>query len=128
MTKGRIAKEVALWSVTVFLALVCLRSGLTKLPGGGFWVRDFQRWGYPAWFRLAVAAAELAAFALLLIPRLASIGAALFALVMAGAVYTHATHHESSRLPFNFLLLALSLLILFARRRGLTKTFAPDRN
>ena len=121
MTKARIAKEVALWAVTVFLALVCLRSGLTKLPGDGFWVRDFQRWGYPAWFRLAVALAELAALALLLIPRLASFGAGLFAIVMAGAIYTHATHNESSRLPFNFLLLALALLVLFARRRILTK-------
>ena len=117
MTKARIAKEVALWAVTVFLALVCLRSGLTKLPGDGFWVRDFQRWGYPSWFRLAVALAELAALALLLIPRLASFGAGLFAIVMVGAIYTHATHNESSRLPFNFLLLALALLVLFARRR-----------
>lgn len=125
MTKARIVKEVLLWAVTIFLALVCLRSGLTKLPGDGFWVRDFQRWGYPGWFRLAVALAELASFALLLIPRLASIGAALFAVVMVGAIYTHATHNESSRLPFNFLLLVLSLLVLYVRRRGLAKKSAP---
>ncbi|MBC7930336.1 MAG: DoxX family protein [Rubrivivax sp.] len=129
MTKGRIAKEVLLWAVTIFLALVCLRSGLTKLPGDGFWVRDFQRWGYPGWFRLAVGVAELASFALLLIPRLASFGAGLFAVVMAGAIYTHATHNESSRLPFNFLLLTLALLVLYARRRSLTKksATAPGR-
>jgi uncharacterized membrane protein YphA (DoxX/SURF4 family) len=121
LTKGRIAREVGLWAVTLFLALVCLRSGWTKLPGDGFWVRDFRRWGYPGWFRLAVGAAELAAFALLLIPRLASLGAGLFALVMLGAIYTHATHGESSRLPFNLLLFALSLLVVYARRRGLLR-------
>src|SRR3954447_8185682 len=104
MTKKRIATETALWLVAVFLALVCLRSGLTKLPADSFWVRDFRRWHYPGWSRYAVAAVELAACALLLVPRAATAGAALFAAVMLGAMFTHATHHESSRLPFNFLL------------------------
>ena len=116
MTKGRIAKGVGLWIVTLFLALVCLRSGLTKLPGDGFWVRDFQRWGYPGWFRIAVGIAELTSFALLLIPRFAAHGAIIFAAVMLGAIFTHATHNEFSRLPFNFLLLILSLIIILARQ------------
>ncbi|HYH85632.1 MAG TPA: DoxX family protein [Pyrinomonadaceae bacterium] len=96
-----------------------LRSDETA--GRRFLGARFSEVGLPPWFRLAVALAELAAFTLLLIPRLASFGAGLFAVVMAGAIYTHATHNESSRLPFNFLLLALSLLVLYARRRGLTK-------
>jgi putative oxidoreductase len=131
LTRGQIALKVLLWGTTLFLALVCLRSGLTKLPGDGFWVRDFRRWGYPGWFRVAVGAAELAAFALLLVPRLAACGAALFALVMLGAIYTHAANGESSRLPFNFLLLALSVAVAFARRpaplrrRGRAEVAAP---
>ena len=119
MTKGRIAREVALWVIILLLALVCLRSGLMKMPGVPgveFWVRDFQRWGYPGWFRMVVGVAELVAFVLLLVPRLAGYGAALFAAVMLGATITHATHHETSRLPFNLLLLALSLIIVYARR------------
>jgi len=119
MTKKRIAVEVLLWGVTIFLALVCLRSGVTKLPADSFWVRDFRRWGYPGWFRVAVGAAELAACALLLYPRAASVGAGLFAAVMLGAIFTHATHDEFTRLPFNFLLLALSLVVLLARARKL---------
>ena len=121
MTKGRVAKEVGLWLVTLFLALVSLRSGLTKLPGDGFWVRDFTRWGYPGWFRITVGVAELVSFALLLVPRLSGYGALIFAIVMLGAIFTHATHNESSRLPFNFLLLSLSLLIIFARQPGFLK-------
>ena len=119
MTKGRIAQEVVFWIIALFLALVCLRSGLMKmpgLPGEKFWIRDFQRWGYPGWLRLAVGAAELASFALLLVPRFAGYGAGVFALVMLGAIFTHATHNESSRLPFTFLLLALSLIIIYARQ------------
>ncbi len=124
MTKGRIAKEVVLWIITLFLALVCLRSGLMKIPGVPgvqFWVRDFQRWNYPGWFRLAVGVTELISFGLLLVPRVAGYGAAIFSVIMLGAIFTHATHHESSRLPFNFLLLALSLVIAFARQPTVLK-------
>ncbi len=116
MTKTRIAKEVLLWVVTLFLALVCLRSGWLKVSGNVFWVRDFHRWGYADWFRILVGIAELISMALLLIPRVAGYGAGLFAVVMLGAIFTHATHNEASRLPFNLLLLGLSLIIVFARR------------
>ncbi|HVG28317.1 MAG TPA: DoxX family protein [Pyrinomonadaceae bacterium] len=128
MTKKRIALEVALWLVAIFLALVCLRSGLTKLPADSFWARDFRRWRYPGWSRYAVACAELAACALLIVPRAAWAGAALFAAVMLGAAFTHAAHGEFSRLPFNLLLFALSLVVLFARGSKLLKPRArkPD--
>jgi putative oxidoreductase len=116
LTKTRIAKEVVLWLTALFLALVCLRSGWLKVTGNVFWVRDFHRWGYADWFRIVVGIAELASMALLLIPRFASYGAGLFAVVMLGAVFTHATHNEFSRLPFNLLLLCLSLIIVFARK------------
>ena len=121
MTKTRIIKEVFLWLITLFLALICLRSGWLKVTGNIFWVRDFHRWGYPDWFRLVVGIAELISAALLLVPRLASYGASLFAVVMLGAIFTHATHNETSRLPFNLLLLTLSLVILFARRPSFLK-------
>jgi uncharacterized membrane protein YphA (DoxX/SURF4 family) len=116
VTKVRIVKEVVLWIITLFLALICLRSGLMKLMGNIFWVRDFHRWGYPDWFRIVVGIVELTSMALLLVPRLAGYGASLFAAVMLGAIFTHYTHHETSRLPFNLLLLTLALIILFVRR------------
>ena len=121
VTKARIVKEVILWIITLLLALVCLRSGLLKLAGNVSWVRDFHRWGYPDWFRLVVGIAELASMALLLVPRFASYGASLFALVMLGAIFTHYTNNETGRLPFNLVLLALSLLIAFARRPSFLK-------
>jgi putative oxidoreductase len=117
VTKLRIAKEVALWIITLLLALVCLRSGWLKVTANVFWVRDFHRWGYPDWFRIVVGIAELTSMALLLLPRLASYGASLFAAVMLGAIFTHYTNNETGRLPFNLLLLALSLIVAFTRRR-----------
>ena len=116
MTKTRLAKEVVLWIIALFLGLVCMRSGWLKVTGNIFWVRDFHRWGYPDWFRIVVGIVELASMMLLLVPRFAGYGASLFALVMLGAIYTHATHNESSRLPFNLVLLALSLIIVFMRQ------------
>jgi len=127
VTKVRIAKEVGLWIITLFLALVCLRSGWLKVTGNVFWVRDFHRWGYPDWFRIVVGIAELTAMALLLLPRLASYGASLFAAVMLGAIFTHYTHNETSRLPFNLLLLALSLVIAFTRRPAFLKKRIPGK-
>ena len=127
MTKVRIAKEVGLWIITLFLALVCLRSGWLKITGNVFWVRDFHRWGYPDWFRMVVGLAELTASVLLLITRLAGYGASLFAAVMLGAIFTHYTHNETSRLPFNLLLLALSLVIAFARRPAFLKKRIPGK-
>lgn len=116
MTKVRVAKEVVLWVMALFLALVCLRSGWLKVTDDVSWVRDFRRWGYPDWFRTLVGIVELTSMVLLIIPRSASYGAGLFAVVMLGAIFTHATHNEFGRLPFNSLLLGLSLIIVFARR------------
>ena len=65
---------------------------------------------------IVVGIAELTSMLLLLIPRFASYGASLFAVVMLGAIFTHYTHNETNRLPFNLFLLALSLIITFTRR------------
>ena len=119
MTKKGLIKTAAIWIVTVLLALVCLRSGLTKMPGMGgeqFWIRDFARWGYPDWFRIVAGIAELVSFLLLLVPRVAGVGAGIFAVVMLGAIFTHATHNEFSRLPFNLLLLVFSVIVVYARK------------
>ena len=101
------------------LALVCLRSGLMKIPGMAgeqVWIRDFARWGYPDWFRIVVGIAELVSFLLLLVPPVAGFGAGIFAVIMLGAIFTHATHNEFSRLPFNLLLLIFSVIVIYVRK------------
>ena len=128
MTKMRIAKEITLWILTLMLVLVCFRSGLQKLTGNVFWVRDFHRWNYPDWFRIVVGLAEVTSALLLLIPRMAAYGAGIFAIVMVGAICTHAIHNESSRLPFNLFLLALSLFIIVARQPALLRRFRRSAN
>ena len=131
MKKINLLKEILLWIAALLLALVCLRSGLMKMPGipgSEFWMRDFARWGYPDWFRVVVGVLELGAFALLLVPRFAGLGAAVFAVVMIGAIATHISHGEFVRLPFNFFLLVLSLLLTFARRPGFLRNRLAEQN
>lgn len=128
MTKARIVKEVVLWIIALLLALVCLRSGWLKVTGNIFWVRDFHRWGYPDWFRIVVGIAELTSMALLLVPRFAGYGASLFAAVMLGAIFTHYIHNETSRLPFTLFLLALSLIMAFARRPNFLRKLRKSEN
>ena len=116
MNKKHLVREIVLWVLALLLALVCIRSGVLKLSGNIFWVRDFHRWGYPDWFRVVVGLIEIASAAFLLIPRFATYGGSMFAVVMLGAMATHYQYNEASRLPFNMVLLTLSVIVAFMRR------------
>jgi len=112
------AVRIGIWVLSILLAFVFVTAGLPKLLGQPGHVRAFVRWGYPDWFRLVVGAIEVASAILLLIPRLAFLGAAGIAVIMAGATYTHVirTPEEASRAPFTLTLLALAALVGLARR------------
>lgn len=83
-------KQVGIWVVTALLAAVFMMAGGAKLSGHPEMVANFARWGYPAWFRVALGGAEVALALLLLVPRTAWLGAAGIVVVMVGATYTHA--------------------------------------
>jgi putative oxidoreductase len=85
----RIAAEVLLWALALFLIYVFGRAGLDKFDDGSGWARAFRFWGYPVWFRILIGAVELAAAALLPWPRTAAYGALLIVGVMLGGMGTH---------------------------------------
>jgi uncharacterized membrane protein YphA (DoxX/SURF4 family) len=118
VTASSKASRIAIWVVSVLLAFVFLMAGIPKLLGVEAHVQHFARWGYPDWFRVVVGAVETASAILLLIPRLAYLGAAGIATIMAGATYTHVIRvpEEASRAPFTLSLLALAALVGYARR------------
>lgn len=87
-------RTVALWSLSVLLALMFLMSGSGKLTNGETatgmtFDEQFVAWGLPAWFRLVVGSAEVAGAIGLLVPRLRFYAAAGLTAVMGGAVLTH---------------------------------------
>ena len=112
------ALGVALWALSVLMALLFLVAGVPKLLGAQGHVEHFAHWRYPDWFRLVVGTVEVASAILLLVPRVAPLGAAGIAAIMAGATYTHVLRvpEEAGRAPLTLSLLALGVLIGYVRR------------
>ena len=82
-------KKMTLLALSVFLALLFLLAGGSKLFAPEMHFKDFQEWGYPIWFIFVVGAIEVAGAALLLIPAMRLYGALLLAVDMLGATATH---------------------------------------
>ncbi len=83
------AKNVALWALQVLTAVAFLMAGFGKLSGQPMMVETFDKVGIGQWFRYVTGGIEVASAILLLIPRLASVGAGLLVCTMSGAVLSH---------------------------------------
>ena len=108
--------RVALRALSGLLAVVFMLSGASKLQGAEEHVRDFDRWGYPDWLRIAVGAVQVASAVLLPVPRTTFVGAVALAVLMAGGTYAHWASGEGGRAVLTLVLLALLSLLAYARR------------
>ncbi len=86
----RRARLVGAWLLGLYLARMYVEMGWIKFDPEGFWTGAFERWGYPPWLRIGVGVAEVAGGIALVVPWIASYGAAVVAAVMAGAWATRA--------------------------------------
>jgi uncharacterized membrane protein YphA (DoxX/SURF4 family) len=112
-------KTIALWTASGLLALLYLFSGAMKFLSPDA-VEGFAKMGYPDWFRVLIGLGEIGGGLLLLVPRLAALGAAGLAIIMAGAAYTH---FKAGEVPQGFIplvLLVVLVLIAYARWPRLT--------
>ena len=124
MATNRVQK-IALWIVTIILAVAFLLFGILKLIGAEPLAGEFTKWGYPAWFRLLIGVAEIGGAVLLLLPRTVALSAAGLCVLMVGAVFTHLKAGEGPQTVPAFVLLVLLAIISYARRpRGRVST--PD--
>lgn len=75
------------------LGLVFAVSGAVKLVGVDEMVENFERWGYPQWFRLVTGLVEVTGALVLVgglvVPVATAIGGAVLGVTMLGAIYTH---------------------------------------
>jgi uncharacterized membrane protein YphA (DoxX/SURF4 family) len=103
--------------LSVLLALMFVGASIPKLLGAPDAVAGFAKYGYPDWLRLAVGVTEVVAAALLLVPRLAWIGASAIAVIMIGATYTHAVlgTGEGGNAVVTLVLLVIASFIAYAR-------------
>ena len=115
MTRARIG-IIALWTVSVLLAIAFVLAGTPKLLRVPVWVDKFDGWGYGLWFLVLIGGLELAGAILLLIPRLAIAGVALLGVIMLGAGYTHLANGEGFEVIRPLIFLGVLVPVGWARR------------
>ncbi|WP_084156949.1 DoxX family protein [Haladaptatus cibarius] len=86
--------ETVILLVQGLLGLIMLAAGIAKLIGIDLVVADFDRYGYPEWFRFVTGCIEAFGGLGLLVglvfaPILAVLGGLLIVATMAGAILTH---------------------------------------
>ena len=113
----RIAREIALWMICLFLAYVFVKAGGQKFSDSSGWARAFHLWGYPVWFRILVGFAEVLAALLLLYKRTASFGAMMIVSVMLGAMATHVATNHPNHVTNEIFPLVLATTVFIGRRR-----------
>ena len=120
MTTSSKLQRVAVWIASALLAALFFLTGIPKLLGAEGWRHHFAAWGYPDWLRLVVGTLELVSAVLLLVPKLATLGACGVVLVMVGATYTHLfrASNEAGRAVFTLVLLLLAAVVGYMRFVG----------
>lgn len=94
--KVRIRRIVA-WILQALAAFGFVNIGIGKFRGT-FWMRSFERWGYPDGFYMVVGVAEGLGGLLLLVPSLASYAALGLAGIMLAASATHVIAGDTARI------------------------------
>jgi hypothetical protein len=110
MMSGKV-RAVAVWAATALVAAWFFFVGVVLLIAPQEFEKHLREWGYPEWLRYVVAAASMAGAVLLFVPRLGWLGAAILAAVVAGYIYTQATHSQTEQ-TFGLVVLLLALLCL----------------
>jgi uncharacterized membrane protein YphA (DoxX/SURF4 family) len=114
--RARNADSVVVWIISVLLAAVFATTGISKLIGAEpIGLQAAAMRGFPMWIRMVVGVVELAGASMLLVPPVASIAAAMLALLMLPATITQWISGE----PGVFVpVVLLVLLLIVAWRRN----------
>jgi len=116
MERSRIS-VAGLWALQIISAGMFLMAGTLKLTGNPMMVQMFDTIGVGQWFRYLTGSIEVVGAVVLLVPAIASYGAAVLAATMVGAIITHLFIVGGSPLV-PILLLASTITIVWARRSG----------
>lgn len=108
--------RIILWILIGLLALQLLVAAGFKLAGTQESKDNFERWGYPDWFRLVVGAGEVLATILLFLPQTRFWAAGGIVLEMIGAVITHVRIQEYAMVGAPVMLLVLAAAIAWLDR------------
>jgi putative oxidoreductase len=110
--------NILLWCVQALLALEFVGVSSAKLMGMPEMVALFTAVGFGQWFRYVTGILELTGAVLIVVPRTRSIGAALLATIMLGAITAHLfILHVPPSAPV--VLFLLSGFVVWGRRKDL---------
>jgi putative oxidoreductase len=111
--------NLTLWVLQGALVLAFLFFGATKFdPHQMFWIDLFAKVGWGQWFRYFTGALEMVCAVLLMIPKTSTIGAALLAGTMIGAMLAHFfVLHEPAIVNFLPAAFLLILIVVMWKRR-----------
>ena len=111
--------RAAVWACAIFLALVFLVVGMSKLEGvsAARWTERLAQWGYPANAQYLIGVFEIIGGLGVLIPKWRRAAAATLAVLMIGALGTHVVHAEFRRLIPPLVLGGLAFLMYSAHPR-----------
>ncbi|MEM7118849.1 MAG: DoxX family protein [Chloroflexota bacterium] len=112
-------KRIGLILVLGFLTLIIGFSGVSKLAGMEEWLVEWERYGYPLWFMYAIGVLQVIGSIMIWIPKTRFWGAALFAVIMIGAAFTHISIGEFLPITQNAILLALSAYVMWINRESI---------
>jgi uncharacterized membrane protein YphA (DoxX/SURF4 family) len=117
--KRLIQSKAVLWTLTVLPAIGLFQAGMGKLIHRSIWVGNFERWGYPGWFWLAIGALEVIFGIALLVPRAASAAAIVLAITMVWALATFLHAGETPRMLGPLMVLPFLCAVAYVRRSGM---------
>ena len=111
--------RAAVWTCAVFLAIVFVLVGMSKLEGASAmrWTERFAQWGYPANTQYLIGVFEVLGGLGMLIPRWRRAAAAILVALMIGALCTHVVQGEVPRIIPPLVLGGLALLLYSSRLR-----------
>ena len=120
--------RAAVWAVAIFLALVFVLVGMSKLQGASAtrWAERLVQWGYPANARYLIGVFEIIGGLGVLIPRWRRAAAAVLVCLMIGALCTHVVNAEFPRVIPPLVLGGLAFLMCLSQGRP-PGAQTPDR-
>src|SRR5262245_4769487 len=112
-------RRAAVWSGAIFLAVVFVAVGMSKVGGASAmgWSERFGRWGYPANAQYVVGLFEILGGIGLLVPRWRRAAALTLCVVMMGALVTHLVSAEFPRVVPPLVLGGLAFLMYWSHPR-----------
>ena len=104
-----------MWAFQILAAAQFFMTGLDKVSDAPVMVQLFAAVGFGQWFRYVTGTIEMISSVLLLVPRVAALGAALLAMTMFGALIAHFTVLPYS--PAKVIVLLVMVSVVFWVRR-----------